>query len=199
MNKYTADEDLLEIPCRVYLPAECRTILVDLCDLPPAALTPEVIAHSLATKNRYNGHTPYPYSVAIHSVLVYALLRPGEEDLALEALMHDAAEAFVGDVINPIKREIKALYSPIEKRVEAQIRRAFQLNPIEPPAVKRADVRALWCEQQLLQGKPWDHEEPEDWRDMEIARLLCSREYEWKAASAMFLLHYQELTRKRAA
>jgi hypothetical protein len=62
------------------------------------------IAHSLSMQCRYNGHTKGFYSVAEHSVLVANLVPPR---LRLQALLHDASEAYVGDVIRPIKRLLK--------------------------------------------------------------------------------------------
>ncbi len=59
------------------------------------------IAHSLALLNRFVGHTREPYSVAQHSVMVSSLCEPRD---ALAGLLHDASEAYLGDVATPIKR-----------------------------------------------------------------------------------------------
>ena len=62
------------------------------------------IAHALAYLNRYTGHARFPVSVAQHSVLC-ARLAP--QWIALEALLHDAAEAYLGDVSRPVKQFLK--------------------------------------------------------------------------------------------
>lgn len=194
MQKFTADEKSLTIPCRVYIPARQETILIDLPEIPDEALTVETLAHSLASKNRYNGHTPYPYSVATHSVLVSLLLEGNE----MEGLLHDAAEAFVGDVISPIKRMIKEQFKPIEHMVDYQIRRAHGLPLFESPEVKAADIKALWLEQFILQNKNFSDEALRilTTQDLEIGRSLCSEPISWGASREIFLTHYSVVRRE---
>ena len=65
----------------------------------------EDIAHALSLMNRFNGHTKYPYSVGQHSVLISKLIQKhgwGKNE-QLFGLLHDAAEAYIGDVIRPFK------------------------------------------------------------------------------------------------
>lgn len=71
---------------------------VDLTDLQPGDLAAEVIADALAKTNRFGGRTREPWSVAAHSVLVEQLCPP---DLRPWALLHDAHEAFIGDITDP--------------------------------------------------------------------------------------------------
>ena len=71
------------------------------------------IMHSLSQINRYNGHTKFPYTVAQHSVYVAQLEYKHSKDAkrALAALMHDAAEAYIGDIVRPIKNTLKFVLS----------------------------------------------------------------------------------------
>ena len=130
--------------------------LVDLYDLPPAALSVETIAGALSRICRFGGHVFRAYSVAEHSILVAALVG---QDFQLEALLHDAAEAFCGDVVSPIKRRLQG-FDPIEDMVADQIAdhhglvRGFAHSPF----VKAADLLALKLEQHYLQGRELDVE-----------------------------------------
>ena len=58
------------------------------------------IAHALAYINRFNGHTQYPYSVLAHSMCASVLMPEGKK---MEGLLHDAAEAYIGDITTPVK------------------------------------------------------------------------------------------------
>lgn len=101
----------------------------------------EDIAHALALTNRFGGHTLFPYSVAQHSVLVSRHVPP--ED-ALVGLLHDATEAYVGDMVRPLKRRMPD-YVTVELQLWEVIRERFGLGPITA-AVKVADERALQTE-----------------------------------------------------
>jgi len=119
----------------------------------------EDIAHALANLCRFGGHTRRFYSVAQHSLLVSELAPPA---LAFQALLHDAAEAYCGDVISPLKMCVPG-YVTIQKRIEAAIAERFNIPAELPAEIKRADLVALaterrdlmpWCEQpwQCLDG-----------------------------------------------
>lgn len=74
---------------------------IDPSDPDPALIDIEDIAYSLAGINRFGAHTRPRYTVAEHSVMVSRLV---EDDVALRGLLHDAPEAYLGDIISPVKR-----------------------------------------------------------------------------------------------
>ena len=102
----------------------------------------EDIAHGLAHVCRYAGQCRAFYSVAEHSMLVADTV----SEFAFEALLHDAAEAFIGDVTRPFKQLL-----PDYKRIEATIEDAmivrFDLDRGSRDLVKHADLRVLAAEQ----------------------------------------------------
>ncbi|BDM66243.1 hypothetical protein NFHSH190041_36950 (plasmid) [Shewanella sp. NFH-SH190041] len=104
--------------------------------------TPDIesIAQALAYINRYNGHVGN-YSVAQHCVLVSEQLPPA---LKLAGLLHDAAEAYIGDISAPLKRLLPA-YQEIEDWYHTEIDRHFAVNT-RHPLVKAADMRMLFTE-----------------------------------------------------
>ena len=104
------------------------------------------IAWSLAQINRFNGHAKFPYSVGLHSILVSRIV-PAK--YALCGLMHDATEAYLGDVASPLKRELPA-YKTLEFECWRRIASKFKLPEIMPDEVHRADKQALALERRIL-------------------------------------------------
>lgn len=108
-----------------------------------------------ATSNvcRFAGHVRKHYSVATHQVLVHDLAEMhGASDAVRRAcLLHDASEAYLGDVPSPLKRLLPQ-YQEMEARVEAAVRARFGLSddPAVWQQVKRFDVMALHLEASVL-------------------------------------------------
>ena len=135
---------------------------LDLLDPSPLDVEVEDIAHGLARVARWNGQTfgDHAFSVAQHSLLVERILalQLGEcaGELRLAALLHDAPEYVIGDLISPFKAVIDAPYRQIEERLHAVIRLRFGL-PATLPApilvrIKKADQAAAYFEAVRLAG-----------------------------------------------
>ena len=118
----------------------------------------EDIAVALSRIARFNGHTDRfitPYSVAEHSIHVSKLV---PQRLAAAALMHDAAEAYLGDVISPLKKLLPG-YVALYKRTEEAIAQKWDLD-LGHPEIKIADEKALNTELRDLFSTPrccYDH------------------------------------------
>lgn len=113
-------------------------------DPQPEDLDIRDIAHGLSLLCRFTGQVKRFYSVAQHSLLVAANVPP---EHARTALLHDASEAFLGDLSSPLKRSAGlGGYRALEARLEAVIAERFGLAFPLPAAVKRADQMALATE-----------------------------------------------------
>lgn len=123
-----------------------------LLDPRPEEVFIEDIAHALSLQCRFNGHISEHYSVAEHSIMVADIVAEESKDpqLILTALLHDAAETYLGDVVSPLKKLLPG-YMEFEKSVEACIAKRFSLVYPFPEAVARADKQALWQEFKFLE------------------------------------------------
>src|SRR5947209_9032610 len=116
---------------------------LDLLDPSPMDIEIEDIAHGLARVARWNGQTlgDHPFSVAQHSVVVeeiLAHLSPGiSPKWRLAALLHDAPEFVIGDMISPFKAALGLDYHQFEDRLAAAIHIRFGLPARLPSEVKR--------------------------------------------------------------
>jgi 5'-deoxynucleotidase YfbR-like HD superfamily hydrolase len=135
---------------------------LDLLDPSPMDVEIEDIAHGLARVARWNGQTigDHPFSVAQHSVVVEEIaahMQPGlEARWRLTALLHDAAEYVIGDMISPFKAALGLDYRVFEDRLEAAIHVRFGL-PVATPRpiktlIKAADRACAYFEATQLAG-----------------------------------------------
>lgn len=110
----------------------------------------EDVAHALSQLCRFTGHCDRFYSVAEHS-LVGALffMEQGEDELAFEFLMHDAHEAYVGDLSTNLKK-LCPDFKVVEERVDKIIRRKYNMAETMPSEVKQMDIRMLATEKANL-------------------------------------------------
>lgn len=160
--------------------------LIDLANFTPEDVRLPDIAHALSQINRYTGHTIRPLSVAEHSVTV-SMLCP--EEHALWGLMHDASEAYLGDVSRPLKSLLPD-YRLLEQGVQRIIAQAFRLPWPIPPDVHHADVRALLAEKAVLLSV--NHDWGFDGYEPSPYPVHCLSPAEAKAA---FEKRYKELVR----
>ena len=135
---------------------------LDLLDPTPLDVEVEDIAHGLAFVARWNGQTvgEYAYSVAEHSLLVEQifnrLVPNAPANQRLTALLHDAPEYVIGDMISPVKASVGAGYEELDKRLASAIHIRFGLPAITPITlkrkIKRADKISAWLEAVQLAG-----------------------------------------------
>lgn len=135
---------------------------LDLLDPTPMDIEIEDIAHGLAFVARWNGQTrgDYAYSVAEHSILVeeiYRRLYPNDPvKWHLAALLHDAPEYVIGDMISPVKAAVGPSYGELDDRLTAAIHIRFGLPAKIPVAIKKkikkADKVSAWLEATQIAG-----------------------------------------------
>jgi len=140
---------------------------LDLLDPSPMDIEIEDIAHGLARVARWNGQTigEHAFSVAQHSVVVEEIVAHIQPDIEprwrLAALLHDASEYVIGDMISPFKAALGVDYKTFEERLEGAIHIRFGL-PAKTPAlikklIKRADRACAFFEATQLAG--FSHQE----------------------------------------
>jgi 5'-deoxynucleotidase YfbR-like HD superfamily hydrolase len=175
---------------------------LDLLDPSPLDIEIEDIAHGLARVARWNGqtHGPHAMSVAQHSVVVEEIAAHMRADLEprwrLAALLHDAAEYVIGDMISPFKAALGYDYKAFEARLETAIHIRFGLPPHPPTAVsaliKLADRASAFFEAVQLAGfSPLEAEgffgSPPRGYDLVLEPLAPAE------AQALYLARYQVL------
>ena len=135
---------------------------LDLLDPTPVDIEIADIAHGLAFVARWNGQTrgDWPYSVAEHSLLVETLFTRANPGVSarwqLAALLHDAPEYVIGDMISPVKAAVGPGYGELDLRLTAAVHLRFGLPATLPDAVKRmikrADRVSAWLEATRIAG-----------------------------------------------
>lgn len=152
----------------------------------------EDIAHALSRVCRYGGHCEPFYSVAQHCVLVSLIL--DSTPYAFEGLMHDAAEAYIGDIVAPLKTLLPE-YLEIEHRFERVIANKFGLEfdgTQWPKAVKAADWTALFAEKKAMlpNAGVWSH--PDDLYEIDTTVVAIPTD----AAERLFLMRFNQLNKR---
>lgn len=159
----------------------------DFLDPEHSEFTIEDIAQGLGNICRYSGQCIRFYSVAEHCLHVSSVATSNK----LEALMHDAAEAFLGDVTRPLK-QLLPQYKKIEKSVERAIFRRFDLDYSALASLKKVDLSVLAAEQVQIMPAGTDY-----WTS-ESGTMPAEIQIEFLApddAKAAFLRRFYELRR----
>lgn len=129
------------------------------------------IARALSNQCRFGGHCRAFYSVAQHSVLVSELVaqRGGDVEDVFAALMHDAAEAYLGDMPHPIKHRspLGAAFREVEEHLERALRERFGIRT-DVAALKPADRALLATERRAFSAETWHWPELEGIEPLEI-------------------------------
>lgn len=135
---------------------------LDLLDPTPMDIEVEDIAHGLAFVARWNGQTrgDWPYSVAEHSLLVEQIFTRQNPAVGarwqLAALLHDAPEYVIGDMISPVKVAVGEAYGSLDERLTAAVHLRFGLPAVLPAPIKaqikQADKVSAWLEAVQIAG-----------------------------------------------
>lgn len=147
----------------------------------------EDIAHALSHVCRFAGHTREFYSVAQHSVLASRIYASPQVQMA--TLMHDAAEAYIGDITSPLKQLLPE-YKVIEKRIEIALFNHFGIPYPLPDWVRKADLIMLATEKRDLMP-PADDE----WKLIAGIQPMAEVINPWhpEKAAREFLMRYEAL------
>jgi 5'-deoxynucleotidase YfbR-like HD superfamily hydrolase len=167
-------------------------------DAAPEDIDPGDIAGALANLCRFGGHSRGFYSVAQHSLIVCDLLdeQGATADELMAALLHDAAEAYLGDLPHPLKHrsELGAAFRVAEKRLEAVINERFAL-PEAAARIKPLDKALLATERRIFSEVTWH------WPELDGAEELAIEIEPWDAARALaeFSARYERIDALRRA
>lgn len=167
----------------------------------PLKPTPDMIniydiGHALSLIARWGGHLKSHFSVAQHCCNVSDMSDPDDR---LIGLLHDASEAYIGDMIRPLKylKQMYTVYKKIEHRIDGAIAKAFDLETIEKTkSVEIADIVQLSLENIYLKLKPsqWAFETLEKYPQFKDTLPLVP--WEPEVAEAQFLIRFNKLNKK---
>jgi uncharacterized protein len=165
-------------------------------DPDPGQLDAGDIARALANQCRFGGHSRVFYSVAQHSVIVSELVeqRGGDVEDSFAALMHDAGEAYLGDMPHPLKHRspLGAAFKRAEEHLERAIRDRFAIKA-DVPEIKRADRALLATERRAFSAEDWHWPELDGVEPLDLELTALSPD---EAAEA-FARRYAELDAAR--
>src|SRR5687767_846094 len=165
-------------------------------DPDPSQLDAGDIARALANQCRFGGHSRVFYSVAQHSVIVSELVeqRGGDVEDAFAALMHDATEAYLGDMPHPLKHRssLGAAFKEAEDHLERALRERFGVKP-DVPEIKRVDRSLLATERHTFSDETWH------WPELEGVEPLDLELEAWTPdeAAEAFAHRYASLDARR--
>lgn len=168
----------------------CSGRSIDLINPDPDEIKINEIAHHLSLINRFNGATEYPYSVAQHSYIVSHIVGP---QFALLALLHDAAEAFLGDIVHPVKQSISGFVGDFERPLLDVILTKYgvEADSDSLSCIDSADMQARATEFRDLFETPQKQDalpEPLDYRIVPV---------DYRRAKTIFLNRFHYLTEGR--
>ena len=167
-------------------------------DPDPEQLDAHDIARALGNQCRFGGHCRVFYSVAQHSVIVSELVesRGGDAEDSFAALMHDATEAYLGDMPHPLKHRspLGAAFREAEAQLEQALRDRFRIRA-GVPEIKRADRALLATERRAFSAETWH------WPELEGVEPLDLELEAWAPdeAAEAFARRYAELEARREA
>jgi hypothetical protein len=149
------------------------------------------IATALGNFCRFGGHVSPFYSVAQHSCMVALLAINNLEssEVVRAALMHDATEAYLGDVIKPLKIILGERYKELERKFEKVIFEKFELDLALLPIVKKYDVQALEIEHTYLRK----HGKSDDWDMVWRSKYAYTDVWDPAKAGTRFLDFHEHL------
>ena len=165
-------------------------------DPDPDQLDAGDIARALANQCRFGGHSRVFYSVAQHSVILSLLVeqRGGDIEDVFAALMHDATEAYLGDMPHPLKHRspLGAVFKQAEDHLAHAIRARFRIKP-DVPEIKRVDRALLASERRAFSAERWH------WPELEGVEPLDIELTAWlpDQAAQTFAQRFTELEARR--
>jgi len=172
--------------------------LVDLDDPKPEMIDILDVAWGLGRQIRFNGHIKHDHTVAHHSIIMSYLV---PEKYALEALLHDASESYIGDIVHPVKRmfpevaelEDRLLHIIMEKY--GVVHQTVQMGGGEPSYVKHPSV--MEADLKCYQHEAYGFGRKGKWhQDVEDAWLEAAKAHEdyWQSPMYAFLQRFNMLT-----